>query len=60
MVEGDSSSEVPVSSDVPQGSVLGPILFLLYFNDLPDNVRECAVSSGLLAGDTAVYLTRVG
>ena len=54
VLEGDSSSEVPVSSGVPQGSVLGPILFLLYINDLPDNVQSRV---RLFADNTAVYLT---
>ena len=53
MLEGDSSSEVPVSLAVPQGSVLGPILFSLYINDLPDNVQS---QVRLFADDTAVYL----
>ena len=44
----------PISHEVPQGSILGLLLFLVHVNDLCDVVRVCGTS--MYADDTAIFL----
>ena len=57
VLNGKNSAELQVLSGVPQGSVLGSILFMLYINGLPDSLQS---QVRLFADDTAVYLTVKG
>ena len=52
VLDGKSSQEYPVNARVSQGSILGPILFLIFINDLPDDVI-CDIA--IYADDATLY-----
>ena len=53
-LNGQSSNWSPVLAGVPQGSILGPLLFLVYINDVPTNLESLAK---LFADDTLLFST---
>ena len=53
-VNGTISEPMPIQFGVSRGSVLGPLLFIMYINNLPLAVRACSVE--LYADDTLTFL----
>ena len=52
LLNGKYSQEYPVNAGVPEGPILGPTFFLLYINDLPDDII-CNIT--IYADDTTLY-----
>ena len=52
VLDGKSSKEYPVNTGVPRGSILGYSLYLLYINDIPDDVI-CNID--IYADDTTLF-----
>ena len=55
-LDGHYSEWLDVTSGVPQGSILGPLLFILYINDLPDQIQQ-PTEMALYADDSKLYRT---
>ena len=54
LVNGSLSTWAPLTSGVPQGTVLGPLLFLIYINDISDNLTP-GTTARLFADDCVIY-----
>ena len=54
VLDGFTSESHPVNSGVPQGTILAPLLFLCYINDLPSSIQS---KIGLYADNTILYST---
>ena len=59
MIDNESSDFLPVTSGIPQGSIFGPLLFLIFINDMP-NVISKETSLPLFADDSKCFRLILG
>jgi hypothetical protein len=52
-IDGSRSTEQPVFNGVPQGSILGPLLFVVFFNDIVDSIQHAHIT--MYADDAVIY-----
>ena len=57
IVNSTSSKELTITCGVPQGSILGPLLFLMYVNDVSDTLLH--TKALLYADDTVIYTRHI-
>ena len=55
VINGIASESTDVMSGIPQGSILGPELFLIFINDLPESIKSPDGAVKLFADDTKLY-----
>ena len=53
LIHGSMSIKLPVRSGIPQGSILGPLMFILYVNDIADNISNLSFKT-LYADDAKI------
>ena len=58
VVGGEKSTWSGMVKGVPQGSILGPLLFTIFMNDLPSVIENCNVN--LYADDATIYFSSKG